>query len=441
MRLKKKISAVILAFCLCMPFLSTNVFAADGRISFTDPQTAVGDSVEVKCVLRTTSGEMGNVSVGLAYDKESLKFESGDGVTDNGNGSLTYQGEGGSSEVSFTVTFQALKEGTAKVSVSNSQVQSSAGTTYTLESGSSSVTIAEGDPSKITDTSTSTENDVKVKVNGKSYTLTDDFEDQDIPSGYSRTKVSLDGKDHQMVVNAKDSIYLGYLKNSDGKGAFFLYDKENATFSSYEEVSISDTTSIILLDDESKVNLPSQYKKAKLTLNGEEFPVWQDTKNEDYYIMYAMNSDGETSYYQYDSAENTYQRFTGNTSETAADTKKATASGVTAKLQNIVENHFPMTVLIVGLAAIVVLLLLIILAIKLHHRNLELDDLYDEYGIDMDEEAVLKEKKKEAKKASKKVKKKPAKKYYDEDEFEGYDDDFDDEDPWITEYCQGYGHV
>ena len=433
MRLKKKISAVILAFCLCMPFLSTNVFAADGRISFTDPQTAVGDSVEVKCVLRTTSGEMGNVSVGLAYDKESLKFESGDGVTDNGNGSLTYQGEGGSSEVSFTVTFQALKEGTAKVSVSNSQVQSSAGTTYTLESGSSSVTIAEGDPSKITDTSTSTENDVKVKVNGKSYTLTDDFEDQDIPSGYSRTKVSLDGKDHQMVVNAKDSIYLGYLKNSDGKGAFFLYDKENATFSSYEEVSISDTTSIILLDDESKVNLPSQYKKAKLTLNGEEFPVWQDTKNEDYYIMYAMNSDGETSYYQYDSAENTYQRFTGNTSETAADTKKATASGVTAKLQNIVENHFPMTVLIVGLAAIVVLLLLIILAIKLHHRNLELDDLYDEYGIDMDEEAVLKEKKKEAKKASKKVKKKPAKKYYDEDEFEGYDDDFDDEDPWITE--------
>ena len=31
------------------------------------------------------------------------------------------------------------------------------------------------------------------------------------------------------------------------------------------------------------------------------------------------------------------------------------------------------------------------------------------------------------------MKKKPAKKYYDEDEFEGYDDDFDDEDPWITE--------
>ena len=43
----------------------------------------------------------------------------------------------------------------------------------------------------------------------------------------------------------------------------------------------------------------------------------------------------------------------------------------------------------------------IVTAIKLRHRDLELDDLYDEYGIDMDEEeAVLKEKKKEEKKPS-----------------------------------------
>lgn len=444
MNIKKKISAIVLAVCLCIPFLSTNVFAADGRISFTDPQTAVGDTVDVKCVLRSTSGAMGNVTVGLAYDKDSLKFESGDGVTDNGNGSLTYEGQGGNSEISFTVKFQALKEGTAKISVSNSTISSSSGQAYTLESGNSTVTIAEGDPSKITDTSdsSSSANDVEVKVDGKTYTLTDDFEDKDIPSGYSRTKVSLDGKDHQMVVNGKDSIYLGYLKNSDGKGAFFLYDKENATFSAYEEVSISDTTSIILLNDESKVKLPSRYKKAKLTLNGEEFPVWQDTKNEDYYIMYAMNSDGENGYYQYDSTENTYQRFTGNTAEAASDTKKTSGNTIVDKLQNIVEKHFPLAVLVVGMTAIIAFVLIIVLAIKLRHRDLELDDLYGEYGIDMDEEEeALKEKKKEAKKeakvkkASKKAKKKPAKKYYDEDEFEGYDDDddFDDEDPWVTE--------
>ncbi len=69
-------------------------------------------------------------------------------------------------------------------------------------------------------------------------------------------------------------------------------------------------------------------------------------------------------------------------------------------------------------------------------RDLELDDLYDEYGIDLDEEEeALKAKKKEekqekkAQKASKQVSKKASKRYDDEDEFEGYDED----DLWVTE--------
>ena len=65
-----------------------------------------------------------------------------------------------------------------------------------------------------------------------------------------------------------------------------------------------------------------------------------------------------------------------------------------------------------------------------------IDEIYDEYGIDLDEEEeALKAKKKEekqekkAQKASKQVSKKTAKKYDDEDEFEGYDED----DLWVTE--------
>ena len=65
-----------------------------------------------------------------------------------------------------------------------------------------------------------------------------------------------------------------------------------------------------------------------------------------------------------------------------------------------------------------------------------IDEIYDEYGIDLDEEEeALKAKKKEekqekkAQKASKQVSKKASKKYDDEDEFEGYDED----DLWVTE--------
>ena len=81
-------------------------------------------------------------------------------------------------------------------------------------------------------------------------------------------------------------------------------------------------------------------------------------------------------------------------------------------------------------------------AVKLRHRNLELDDLYDEYGIDLDEEEEEQAKGKKAskgkkaeKKASGKAKNEPAVRVpaktanlRDEDDFDDYgdEDDFDE---------------
>ena len=148
MKAFKKLSAALLTLCLCVSCFSFVAHAADGRISFTDPSTAVGDEVEVKCVVRSTSSSLGNMEVKLSYDTASLKFESGDGVKENG-GALTYTGTGGSTETSFTMKFQALKEGSTKVEVSGATIASDVGTTLTLDQGNSTVKIAAGDPSKI----------------------------------------------------------------------------------------------------------------------------------------------------------------------------------------------------------------------------------------------------------------------------------------------------
>ena len=127
MKAFKKLSAALLTLCLCVSCFSFVAHAADGRISFTDPSTAVGDEVEVKCVVRSTSSSLGNMEVKLSYDTASLKFESGDGVKENG-GALTYTGTGGSTETSFTMKFQALKEGSTKVEVSGATIASDVGT-------------------------------------------------------------------------------------------------------------------------------------------------------------------------------------------------------------------------------------------------------------------------------------------------------------------------
>ncbi len=413
MKLMKKISAILLTLCLCIPCFSLVAHAADGKISFTDPETAVGEMVEVKCVLRSSGGSMGDIEVQLAFDSEYLSFQSGDGV-EAADGSLTYKGDGGSSEISFTAKFQALKEGQTQITVNSASVASGSGDSLTLTEGKSTVKIAEGDPSKIvqTETTSTGAGDKEVEVNGEKYTLTDAFADADIPAGYSKTTVSLDGEDRQMVANESGAVTLGYLKDAEGTGDFFLYNTENATFSPYEEVSISDTTSIIVLSDTSNVKLPKQYKEAKLTLNEKEFPVWQDSSKEDTYVIYAMNNNGETGYYQYDPSENTYQRVEISSDDEDSSKKN---TGILGKIQNFIEKH----------------LALIVLGVKLHNRNAELDELYDEYGIDEEEdepEEPVKEKKGGLFGKRKK----------DEDEFEAYEESSFDEDDFEDDFEDDY---
>ena len=437
MKIMKKISAVLLALCLCATCFSMTAYAADGRISFTDPETKVGDMVDVKCVVKSTSGNLGNVEVKLKYDAAYLRFDSGDGVTADSDGALTYKGNGGSAEASFTMKFQALQEGSTKVEITGATISDSSGASLTLNQGNSSVKIGAGDPSKITQTtSAASAGDVDVEVNGQSYKLTDNFADADIPAGYSRTQVPLDGSDRQMVVNESGTIYLGYLMDSNNLGDFFIYNQEDATFAPYEEVSISDTTSIVILSDTSKVNLPKTYKEAKLTLNDKEFPVWQDTEHDGYYVLYAMNNNGETGYYQYDTAENTYQRFEASAADDSEDKADNSLMG---KIRKFLDKHLQLLVLVVGLGGILILIILIVLAVKLRNRNLELDDLYDEYGIDLDEEEPVEPVSKKNKAAKDKSSKgKGKKKKYDEDDFDDYEDDFDDDYDDFDDYEDEY---
>ncbi len=434
MKIMKKISAVLLSLCLCVPCFSLVAHAADGRISFTDPETAVGEMVEVRCVFRSTGGNIGDVEIELEYDSEYLRFKSGDGVEDN-DGTLSYSGSGDSSEVSFTMEFQALQEGETKIEVASSSVSDPDGATWTFDEGNSTVKIAEGDPSLIEEeegdeesadeeeSSEGNAGDKEVEVDGVSYTLTDEFAEADIPAGYSKTTVSLDGEDRRMVKNENNGAVLGYLLDKENAGDFFLYNEEEASFSPYAEIPVSDTTSIVVLSDTSKVKLPKTYQEAKLTINEKEFPVWQDSTKEDMYVLYAMGSGGEAGYYQYDAAENTYQRMELPTAEKSGE--KTNKSSGLGKLQSFIDKNLVVMVLVTGLGMIVLIVVLVTLAIKLHHRNTELDDLYDEYGIDDEEDDDYEDDYREPTVKEKKGmfgKRRREEEFDEENDFEEYDD-------------------
>ena len=448
MRRIKKLVVTFLAICLMCPGLSVITEAATAELRFADPSTTVGAEVDVKTKLSSVSS-LQSMEATLTYDKSELKFISGDNATaKDGTIKISWTGTGTTAE--FNLKFQALKEGTSNIEVSSATGTATDGSTLEITQGSSAVTIGAGDPSLIKDDTEDQSEDSKttvadgpvVKVNGKKYVVGSEFSEELIPDGFKKGEMTFEGSKYTVITQEASGINAMYLtEKSSGESDFFLYNSDDGSFSPFEEVEIAKDRYIIPLMNDGKLKLSSRYQKTTLTLNGKEFDTWQDTKDAEYYIIYALNSDGEKTTYRYDTTDGTYQKYSPESQGTTSGNKN-NGKGLWGKILNFVEEFLDIVVIIAIALFLLVLLMFIVTAIKLRHRDLELDDLYDEYGIDMDEEeAVLKEKKKEAKKeekakkASKKVKKKPAKKYYDEDEFEGYDDedDFDDEDPWITE--------
>lgn len=439
MKAFKKLAAMILAVCLMVPMLSSVVFAADGVLMFSDPSTKVGENVNVDLVVKSSDGTVGDVSVTMEYDTEALEFVSGSGFTADGSGSLVYTGTGSGSELRATMTFRALKETDTDITVSDSSATLSSGDTLDLEEGSSAVSIDAADDGTTSVEASGTEaagsvTDITVNVNGVDYNFSEAFTTSDIPEGYTEKTMTFNGEERKFVSN-EAGISLGYLVDASGTGSFFLFNSEDATFVPFAQVTISETTSLIPLDQEDAVQLPENYQQSTLTVQGLDFPMWSDPAASDrFYVIYALNTrTGEEGLYQYDSEDGTYQHF--ELQEQTED--KESGAALPGKIGEFISSHMLLVLVVMAVIFLLFLILMIVFAVKLVHRNQELDDLYDEYDIPFDDEDDTD--KKSSKKSSVK-KDRAGNDLYGDDEFEDddeYDDEYEDDD-YEDEYDDEY---
>lgn len=437
MKMMKKMAAIVLAAFLAVPMAGSIVYAAEGSLQFTDPETQVGETVKVDMVIRSGGDAIGDADVTMTYDTGSLEFVSGDGVESDGSGKLTYSGsgDGTESELRTTMEFRALKSGTAQISVDSSTAYLYSDETLNLDEGSSAITIdaaADGsttaEPTEA-DAAAGETTDIVVNVNGTDYNFSEAFTSADIPAGYAETTLNFNGEDRRFVANDA-GVYLGYLVDSSGAGSFFLYNEDDATFSPYLEVSVSDITSIILLNKPDQVSLPDNYQQVELTVSDQTFPAWSDPSNSRFYVIYALNTrTGQEGLYQYDTEDGTYQSFTAP----ASDDSSASDSSVVGRIGAFVGDHIAIAFAVVAVIILLLLIFMIIFAVKLVHRNQELDDLYDEYDIPMDDD--------EEEDDRPAVQKKSRKQFVgyedDEDEYED-DEEYEDEDEYDDEYDDEY---
>lgn len=368
----KKLAGLILAVCLMVPMFGSVAFAADGVLMFSDPSTQVGENVSVDLVVQSSDGQaVGDVNVTMSYDTASLEFVSGDGFTADGSGNLTYTGSGSSAELRATMQFRALLAGSTSITVNSSTASVASGETLNLEQGSSAVTIeaaADGTTSveptgagETTGTAAGETTDIVVTVNGTDYNFSEAFTTADIPAGFSETTLTFNGADRKFVAN-EAGVYLGYLVDASGAGSFFLYNSENATFSPFVELTISETTSIIPLNDTEAVSLPENYQQVELTVQEQQYPAWADPADERYYVIYALNTrTGANELFQYDTEDQTYQHF-----EVPAQTEEeTTGAALPGALGEFISSHILM-VLIVAI---------IIITKFMHITPLDLDSI------------------------------------------------------------------
>ncbi len=389
----KKILSLLMIVCMLCPCAAMVAHAASAEVRFSDPSTTVGAEVEI-AVKISSSDDIETLSMTLTYDADMLRFISGDNAS-GGSGTITMNCDGDTIDGGYTLKFQALAEGTGNVEISQSSGTDTDGSELDITEGSSAVTIGPGDPSLIQQeegagdggtTGAAVADGPQVEIEGAKYTVTNNFSDALIPEGFERSEMLLEGQTCQVALQPISNMAAFYLTPvAGGDPDFFLYDGDQGSFFPFESVSISSDRYIVLLRNDGTVNLPKRYQETVLTLNGKEFPAWQDVDKADYYVLYALNADGQKEMYQYDTVDKTYQRYVEHIAEKK---EKKSPKGWWNKVLQFVSDFLDI-VLIIGLMLMLVLIaFLVVIGVKLHNRNLELDDLYDEYDIDPDRDEL-----------------------------------------------------
>ena len=149
--------------------------------------------------------------------------------------------------------------------------------------------------------------DEKISVEGIDHTIDENFTEESIPAGFTRTKVSYKEREYEAIVNAKNTMHLVCLKN-ETESKFYIYDVESQEFSQLILIERGEGKYLIPLPLGDRVG---KYKNAEvitIQLGEQYFDAWKI--DEEFSIVYAMNQDGDELLYRYDIVEEIFQRYT-----------------------------------------------------------------------------------------------------------------------------------
>ena len=210
----------------------------------------------------------------------------------------------------------------------------------------------------------------KFDINGTEWTMVNDIPEDVVPEGFEHSKTVIDGLEYNTLHGTFGDITLVYLQSESGNG-LFVYDAAQNT--AYEFVRINSESHFIV------VLLPKVDNEISLSIEGKGVATAYQTKGEktddqtkDFYLIYAMNDNGESGWYTYDSVDGTYMRTELSTPTVAQEENDTTKS----ELVPGIANKYLVLAAILVLIIIILLLLLIVSAVK--NRKYKAMDYHDD---------------------------------------------------------------
>lgn len=216
----------------------------------------------------------------------------------------------------------------------------------------------------------------KFDINGTEWTMVNDIPEDVVPEGFEHSKTVIDGLEYNTLHGTFGDITLVYLQSESGNGLFVYDAAQNAA---YEFVRINSESHFIVVLLPKVDDVPEGYNEISLSIEGKGVATAYQTKVEktddqtkDFYLVYAMNDNGESGWYTYDSVDGTYMRTELSTPTVAQEENDA----VKSELVPGIANKYLVLAAILVLIIIILLLLLIVSAVK--NRKYKAMDYHDD---------------------------------------------------------------
>lgn len=389
-RFKKVILGIIMIAAIAT-FPSVKAFAAGSVSAVGDKETAsVGDTFTVSVTVTNSEDAAVAPDISVNYDVNRLSFESCTSEYGGGAGGLITLPEG-ESQVVFTI----LSGGQADVDVN--AIFDGDGTTSQIVTAT--VMVDGEDTAAVNeyareDEQTGVEAGTIMSADGSKVVSTV-FANEFMPIGFYKTTVSYE---EQMVEAAQfemGNIVLLYVTDADGSnGNFDIYDQNTGELSDFLQISGIENRFIIALRAGEDVKVPEGFAKATLQWNAQTLEAYSYTGEmaenapipaSDFFLLYAVSSEGNTGWYMYDQNEGTYQRFVEGLHMTASAPSTGELISQIATPLNKEEGDEKGKINIAFIIAIAIIVLLLILIITVIVMGLKLREFNSYEYIDDDE--------------------------------------------------------